>query len=236
MPIRCPQCAAPQPLSETEIGAGGLMVRCEACGTRWLARRFADDPYRNPALQLQPLVPRRRRGVDALIIEHIPTSFAKIAPHRREAPAARPVTAGRRGLKTFGAILGAIAVVMIFHAPIVAALPGLASVQGLAGDVGQLKFQNVRSETVQLNGNSTLFVEGEILNTSAGEVRLPAVRVTLKSPDGRQVTSWLVEPSAAALAPGDTIGFRSALASPPEEATQVTLDLALRQDVALNLR
>jgi hypothetical protein len=39
----------------------------------------------------------------------------------------------------------------------------------------------------------------------------------------------LVEPSVDGLAPGRSIGFRSAVASPPQEATQVTLDLAGRQ-------
>jgi hypothetical protein len=45
------------------------------------------------------------------------------------------------------------------------------------------------------------------------------------------VSSWLVEPAVAGLAAGKSIGFRSALASPPPDAAQVTLDLAARKGI-----
>jgi hypothetical protein len=45
------------------------------------------------------------------------------------------------------------------------------------------------------------------------------------------VSSWLVEPSVTGLAPGRSIGFRSAMASPPPDAAQVTLDLAARAGI-----
>ncbi len=89
---------------------------------------------------------------------------------------------------------------------------------------------------MRLNGVSTFFVEGQIVNRSPGAVDLPAIRVTLKSPNGTTRTSWLVEPSTTGLAAGGSIGFRSALASPPEDATQVTLSLAAREAQVAGLR
>jgi hypothetical protein len=66
----------------------------------------------------------------------------------------------------------------------------------------------------------------------ASHVELPVVLITLKSPDGTPVASWSVEPAVDSLAAGRSIGFRSALVSPPPDAAQVTLNLAERQGLA----
>ena len=212
------------------------MVHCEQCGTRWLARRFDNDPYQRPGMALQPFVQQTSEVADAVIIEHIGAGFAKLPPHRRDARVPRTAPASRRALKAIAAILGAIAFLMVFRAPIVSAFPQLASIRGLPAEVELLEFTRVRSETVHMNGVSTLFVEGEIINRAPGPVELPAIRITLKSLSGSWVTSWLVEPSAAGLAAGGSIGFRSALASPPADAMQVTLNLAQRESQTIGLR
>jgi predicted Zn finger-like uncharacterized protein len=234
MTIRCPQCARVASVSDADLGPAGAMVRCESCGTRWLARRFDDDPYQRPALQLMPV---SAGVVDAEVIEHVGAGFGGAGfrkenfhrlppPHRREAA---PKGADRRALKILGTIFGAMIGIVVLRAPIVAAFPELT---GLPAEVADLEFQRVRSETVHLGGLSTLFVEGEVVNRSDGAVTLPAIRITLRSPGGDAVSSWLVEPAVAGLAAGASIGFRSALASPPDDATQVTLNLAAREGVA----
>jgi len=122
----------------------------------------------------------------------------------------------------------------VLRIPFVAALPGLGG-GGLPQDAAQLEFQKVHSETVERRGLSTIFVEGEIVNRSDRDVALPAVRISLRSPDGVEVRSWLMEPSVDGLAAGRSIGFRSALASPPAAATQVTLRLAAREGHTIGL-
>ena len=222
MTVHCPQCASATPLSEAELGPEGRMAQCTTCGTRWLARVLDDDPYKMPALQ--PFVPSSDIS-DAVVIEHVGPGFARLPPpHRRELKA--PFLSGRMrfALKVTGTVFGALVAIIVLRAPIVAALPGM-----LPEAVESLEFQRVRSETVSLRGLSTFFVEGEIINRSASEVPLPAIRVTLRSGDGDPVTSWLVEPAVAGLAAGGSIGFRSALASPPPDAAQVTLNLAARE-------
>jgi hypothetical protein len=135
--------------------------------------------------------------------------------------------------KLLGALVGVIVTIVLVRVPFVVALPQL---QGIPDDAAALEFQQVRSETVELRGKSTLFVEGEIVNRSDHDVTLPAVRITLRSVDGLEVQSWLVEPSADGLAAGRSIGFRSALASPPASASQVTLKLAAREGDTIGLR
>jgi predicted Zn finger-like uncharacterized protein len=228
MTIRCPQCVSVASLSASDLDPAGSMIRCETCGTRWLARRFADDPYERPALQR--VMPTPMEIADAVVIEHVGPAFRRLPPpHRREIPSSRELPRDRRALKIFGTIFGALVGIVLLRAPIVAAFPVL---NGLPAEVAQLEFQRVRSETVHLGSLSTLFVEGEIVNRSVSDVSLPAIRITLRSPGGGAVTSWLVEPSVTGLAAGRSIGFRSALASPPDDATQVTLNLAAREGVA----
>jgi hypothetical protein len=198
------------------------MVRCAACGTRWLARHFVSDPYeRSPP---QRIMRDHDPAAEGLAIEHIGPGFVR-APSLQSPKSARRIDA--RILKGIATILATIVGVVVLRAPIVAALPQLPG--GLPAEVADLKFQRVRSETVYLHGNSTLFVEGEIINTSLGDVALPAIRITLRSQAGAPVRSWLVEPSLTGLGAGRSVGFRSALAAPPADATQVTLDLAARE-------
>jgi predicted Zn finger-like uncharacterized protein len=221
MTIRCPQCATIVPLAD-DVGAEGTMVRCAACGTRWLARTFAGDPY---GRQLQRM--ERADIEDALVIEHVGPGFERAAP-RKSLPvavaAAKP--AGRKWWRIGAAAVAVLIGLIALRSPIVAAFAG-----GLPAEVTGLEFTSIHSETLHRKGTSTLVVEGQIVNRSANDVALPAIRITLRSPAGDPVSSWLVEPAVAGLAPGRSIGFRSALASPPPDAAQVTLDLAARKGI-----
>jgi hypothetical protein len=214
------------------------MVRCQACGTRWLARTIADDAF--GAADAWRGVAGLPDVVDAVVIEHIgprtgmPMQSLPPPPPPPPRPA-RPIARApldRRRIRLFGIAVGAMAAFAVLRAPIVAALPEFG---GLPADAGQLEFRNVRSETVRVHGVSTLFVEGDIINHSATDVALPAIRIALKSARGTEVDAWVVEPAAGGLAPGRSIGFRSALASPPANASQVTLNLVAREGSAIGL-
>ena len=195
------------------------MVRCDACGTRWLAR-----PYEG----LLPLIEDRAAISDAVIVEDRPAPRTPPPPPISALPPRwRPTPVDRR-LKLLGVVFGVIAAVVVLQAPIVAALPEMSRAPVTAG---LLEFQKVRSETVSMRGVNTLFVEGEVVNRALGHIELPAIEITLKSSDGTPVSSWLVELAADSLAAGRSIAFRSALVSPPPDAAQVTLNLAERPEL-----
>jgi predicted Zn finger-like uncharacterized protein len=227
MTVRCPQCSAIAPIGDDNLGDEGRMLRCRACGTRWLARTFASDPYRPPAVV--PFVADQRAN-EGIVIEHVGAGFAvpppSPAPKRRASPPLLTKPRDWRRLTIAGTVLAALVAIVAFRSPILAALPG-----ALPEEVTLLEFQSVRSETLHLGSTSTLLVEGQIINRSSEDVPLPAIRITLRSPAGDPVSSWLVEPSVTGLAPGRSIGFRSALASPPPDAAQVTLNLAAREGI-----
>jgi len=222
MTVRCPHCATIVPLADDEIGAAGRMVRCAACGTRWLARVLDEDPYaRIPAVRRMT---EADAAGDALVIDHVGPGFTPKPKPVATPPKAR--RAPRRWPKMLAAVAGAVLAGVILRAPIMAAMPHAG---GLPAEVAMLEFQDVKSETVQLPGSDALLVEGTIVNRGASAVSLPAIRITLRSASGEAVTSWLVEPAVDGLAPGGSIGFRSALAAPPPDAAKVTLNLAARE-------
>jgi predicted Zn finger-like uncharacterized protein len=220
MTVRCPACASEKHVPTGIFGPQGRMIRCDRCGTRWLAR-----PY-------EGLLPVRRDAgdvTDAIVIENSggspprPRLPAPVPADREVESRWRPRIAVGGNPKTIGGIAAAVIGIAFLWSSIVAALPGMSRLP--AGDAAQ-EFQKVRSETVGLGGRRTLFVEGEIVNRSADRVDLPAIEVTLKSEAGQPVRSWRVTLAAEGLAAGRTIGFRSALASPPEDAAHVTLNFS----------
>jgi predicted Zn finger-like uncharacterized protein len=222
MTVRCPHCATIVPIADEDVGTAGRMVRCAACGTRWLARVLEEDPYARV-----PTVSRMTAAdasADALVIDHVGAGFT--AKRKPAAPVAKPPRPVRGWPKVLAAVAGALVAGVILRAPIMAAMPHAA---GLPAEVAALEFQDVTSETVQLRGSNALLVEGTIVNRGASAVSLPAIRITLRSSTGDAVTSWLVEPAVEGLAPGASVGFRSALATPPPDVTRVTLNLAERE-------
>jgi len=229
MPIYCPHCATPYDI-RAPLGPAGRMARCERCGTTWLARLIADDPYRR---RQAPALAAPADVSDALVIEHVGAGFKPPPPPppRQPKPAASPRDRG--AVKLIAAALAVVVAIILMRVPFVAALP---EVPGLADAAASLTFAQVTSQTVSVHGVDTVIVEGEIVNRSGHDVALPAVRVALRSADGAEVQSWLVEPAADGLAAGQSIGFRSAVASPSPAATQVTLKLAARQGDTIGLR
>ena len=205
------------------------MVHCAHCGTTWLARSYGDDPYGRAF----PRVATEEVS-DAIVIDHIPPEIDPDPDYYHSAPPPRR-RANSRLVKGIGAVLGVVVALFALRVPIVEALPQL-SARSLPADAEKLAFQRVRSETIARSGVRTLVVEGEIVNRSGSDIAVPAIRISLRSPAGAEVYSWLVEPTAAGIGPGGTVGFRSAVASPPEDASQVTLRLAQRESRTIGMR
>lgn len=140
----------------------------------------------------------------------------------------------RAGSRWLGLVLLAVALVLIagFAAPIVTAIPGLADL--FQGDA--LTFAAVKSSFLRVRGEDTLVVEGELINTSGHTVAVPAIRISLRDAGAEEVYAWLVEPAAAELDAGASLGFRSALAPPTAGGEHVALSLAERAAMTVGMR
>ncbi len=233
MPIRCPKCRTPSLLSASEVSGAGRLVRCPACQTTWLARHFADDSYggsgdrpREPAIRRQP------RIIEGEIIPSVRFAAASSATASWAGAAATRSWTSRNGFAAGATVLVAMLVAVVLLTPAVSALPRLTGL--FLADNGVV-LEGVSSKTVKLRGTDAILVEGEIVNRSNREMEVPAVRIALKE-EGSEVYTWMMEPTVLRLAAGQTVGFRSAMASPRPGAGQIALSLAERRQTGVGMR
>jgi predicted Zn finger-like uncharacterized protein len=225
---RCPKCATPSAVAAGELGAAGRMIRCQRCGTNWLARQIAGDVYRTPPVIARKPSPRR----DPLIIEGelVLTARPRFGPTKRyEAPPAvarrqAPPWPLQRGLVVLVVGLVLIAAISV-TAPIVAALPGFS---GIFARATRVAIEGLHSKAIR--SGEAILVEGELVNRSEETAAVPAVRISLRTSGADEVYSWVVEPAVMSLAAGASVGFRSVLANPVPGAVHVAASLIDRAE------
>jgi len=93
-----------------------------------------------------------------------------------------------------------------------------------------LAFVDVASATETHDGVPVLVVEGTIVSTKERAAEVPRLRFSIRNQNGQEVYAWTALPSRSVLAPGETLSFRSRLASPPAEGHDVLVRFFNRRD------
>ena len=231
---------APEPFAEparAEIGPDAPMADSPS-------QFVAEDPF--PELQepmaiadaptLAPAEPGATMPSDPLPAEDIETFAARRAPRR----------AGRRSGRSFGrlpiailALLALNAALISWRAQVVRLLPQTASLYaalGLPVNLRGLSFANVTSATESRDGMQVLVIEGTIASASARAVEVPRLRFSVRNRRGQEVYAWTALPARNVLAPGETLAFRSRLASPPPDARDVLVRFFHRRDLVAGMQ
>ena len=65
---------------------------------------------------------------------------------------------------------------------------------------------------------------------------VPRLRFSVRNERGHEVYTWTALPSKALLAPGETLAFRSRLASPPRDGKEVLVRFFNRRDLATGIQ
>ena len=110
------------------------------------------------------------------------------------------------------------AALIMGRSEIVRYLPQTASLYaalGLPVNLRGLGFSAVTSTTDAHEGVPVIVVEGVIANAQQRVAEVPRLRFSIRNRAGQEVYAWTAMPSRAVLAPGETLAFRSRLASPP---------------------
>jgi predicted Zn finger-like uncharacterized protein len=120
-----------------------------------------------------------------------------------------------------------------WRADVVRFVPQTASLYaaiGLPVNLRGLAFANVASATETHDGVPVLVVEGTIVSAKDRVTEVPRLRFSVRNQNGQEVYAWTALPGRSVLAPGETLAFRSRLASPPPEAHDVLVRFFNRRD------
>jgi predicted Zn finger-like uncharacterized protein len=143
-------------------------------------------------------------------------------------------------LMTLIVILGGVILVLVAaRNQIVKYAPQTASFYSLIGlpvNLRGLDFENIRVTRDLQDGIPVLVVEGKIVSTTKGIAEVPRLRFAIHDPAGKEIYTWTMMPSRTLLASGETLPFRSRLASPPAEGRDVSIRFFNRKDAMSGFR
>lgn len=118
---------------------------------------------------------------------------------------------------------------------IVRYLPQTASLFAMIGlpvNLRNLSFENVKVVKEEADGASILLIEGEIVSTAGTAVEVPRMRFSVRDIKGQELYAWTALATRSALKPGERLPFRSRLASPPANASDVMVRFFTARDTA----
>lgn len=196
-----------------------------------------------PVENAPPLVPEQGdgmpQGADAPI-DNGPEDIESVAARRRARNAARR----RRSRPQLGLpavillLIVLCAAVLGLRKDIVRHVPQMASFYssiGLAVNLRGLEFTDVKVASEMHDGVPVLVVEGLIVCAASAPVEVPRLRFALHSDAGAEVYAWTAMPSQKVLEPGETLPFRTRLASPPADGAKIQVRFFSRRDVTTGM-
>lgn len=125
------------------------------------------------------------------------------------------------------ALLGLAMSAIGLRASIVRIAPKAAVLFEAAGLPVNLAGLEIGSVVARLQGDADhrlLLVEGDVANFGEDHRIIPAMRVSIRSADRRQVYVWTTKPTQQKIAPGERAAFSARLASPPADAVDVVVE------------
>lgn len=158
-------------------------------------------------------------------------------PLRLVKPPAEPVKRKSRARWPYAAagLAAAIAGLIVWRVEVVRAAPQTAAIYAalrLPVNVRGLTFANIRTSQEKQDGVDVLVVTGAIANATGKPMEVPRLRLALLDSGGAEVFTWATAAGKSSLAPGETLPFRSRLASPPASAQDIQVRFVNRRDTA----
>jgi len=245
MILVCPNCAARYEVDGTQFPAEGRKVRCKKCGHVWhqaaeTDRAEIEETIFNPPPDAEP--------APEPVIEDEAPQPAWRAPAVEEEDQAdedfrldepEMATPAKRGAGTALVMLGWIALVAVilvigwsaanYRSQIVGIWPQSASLfskLGMAVNTRGLDFADVRHINQTEDGQPVLVITGKVVNVTSKKLDVPPLRVTLSDANKHGIYDWTFTPSSTALAPGQSVAFRTRLSNPPSATRHVELRFA----------
>lgn len=250
--VRCVRCRetwlarAEEPATADAI-ADADVTRAHGSQDRALAGPAAEDHSNSePAVSSLP-------EVESPSIAHNPATDTEwteatvvAAPEtgfgRKSKKAPRRLSLRRPGLPSLrislpvaaAAMAGLCLALLIWRQDVVRALPqtaGFFETIGLPVNLKQMAFKDVTITTETVNGARVYLIEGVIAGTAKTPLDIPRLRFVVSDERGKEIYAWNAQPEQPVLQPGEKVAFKSRLASPPEDARNVTVRFFNRRDL-----
>jgi hypothetical protein len=177
-----------------------------------------------------PLVIEAAAGAVATI----ETTAGRLAPPRTRRNTAwpRPLPILPTAIVLQLVVIGAI---LIWRDNVVRVLPQTATLfrtVGFTVNLRGLAFSDLHSSQEVQDGVAILVIDGTIRNINSTTVGVPRLRFSLRDASGSELLSWTAPPEQGRLDAGESLPFRSQLASPPAEGRDVSVRFINRLDFA----
>ncbi len=225
------------PLNDVVAVAGGQTLASEDVSFLAPDDPLAANPLSGavPYDDASPLVASGEPAADSIghdapkNIESFATSRAgKRPPVRRRQPLSRHALPA-----AICALALALICLLAARQQVVRFLPQTASLYaaiGLPVNLRGLAFENITILRETEDGVPMLVVAGDIVGTTGRHTEVPRLRFSVTNEDGKEIYAWTALPPRNLLPPGETLPFRSRLASPPAEASGVSVRFFNRRD------
>jgi predicted Zn finger-like uncharacterized protein len=173
-------------------------------------------------------VAARRYGVDGRALRRPLPSLARLRGMAGQilAPPVLPTLIAAQ-LLAIGAIVG-------WRNDVVRAMPPSASLFrliGLSVNLRGLAFADLHATQEANDGVAVLVIEGTIENVTSSAVSVPRLRFALRNGARAELMSWTAPPEQGRLDAGEALPFRSRLAAPPANGTDVLVRFLTRADL-----
>jgi predicted Zn finger-like uncharacterized protein len=133
----------------------------------------------------------------------------------------------------------AIGTVVGWRNDVVRAMPPAASLFrliGLSVNLRGLAFADLRATPEAQDGVAVLVIEGTIENVTGSTVIVPRLRFALRNGARAELMSWTAPPEQPTLGAGEALAFRSRLAAPPANGSDVLVRFFTRADLSNGAR
>jgi predicted Zn finger-like uncharacterized protein len=217
MILTCPQCSTRYLVDARALGGAGRTVRCAHCAHTWHATPVEDAPA--PLDLAAPPAP-----------EPVAAERKPLGAGRAQLPALPPEP--RRSILL--PLLVALLLVAIVGAGtwftkdrVAAQWPALARYYQMVGipvDTGETSF-DIKVGKPTRDAENGIVIQGDVVNISSYERQVPRLRATLLDSSKHPLQSWSFTVSDDRLKPGASIPFRTSIAQPNLDATDVEISV-----------
>jgi predicted Zn finger-like uncharacterized protein len=227
--------ALTEPMEDNELAPGDPAMPAEQAAPA--PEESADLP--TTVVEAPPLVPpvepepNSSEPDEEENIEHFAARQARQRAARRRRERSMQIPALMVALTM---IVGAI---LLWRNDLVRHVPQTASLFsaiGLPVNVRGLVFDQVTVSRETNDNVTVLVIEGNIVSISNKPVDVQRLRFAIRNTAGAEIYSWTAQPARNTLGPGETMPFRSRLASPPADGNDVVVRFLNQHDLATGMK